>query len=535
MQTYMTPRQHFRIARNGGLTIFLTLAFIGVSWCQGEGVLIEGELRHKETRQDLQKVTVTVMLGDDQFDQFEASGSYSYEVPFDGDYLLIFGAVNMIPQSVLVNASQVPEGERGDQDKLTWPVMLFDYVEGFNMSLVDEPLGIFNYDEGRGSLEFDRSHSSRMKNVIDEEKDRLSNQGRDQERNRIKYEYAMEDAQKAERKERWDDALAEYQQALELFPGDADALAGLERVQEVLNPTDGQAPEDATTPDDDEEELTEERQVEESRDPSADARSEQSSSRSEESSQQSNREDVRDRQVDESAQSTNVDNVDDLGSNGSSILEAPKSVPVTKNVQKVVVSNRQLSDADDAEEYYRQALIAERQAHIDAIQGAREEAQRYDNYLETTAKNRVEDSWNMDLNVRVEQRQSELTMEEMRSAQAVEMEGEWVEIQSFEVAVDASARSGAHERYLENQLQADGRRNPKSQAFLNPEDRDIPQGVTQSVDEIQNGKVITRIVRIGDVVTRYRKVIMKTGTYYFRGDRNISKLRWELETNPTFD
>ena len=203
--------------------------------------------------------------------------------------------------------------------------------------------------------------------------------------------------------------------------------------------------------------------------------------------------------------------------------------------QKVVVSDRQLSDADDAEEYYRQALIAERQAHIDAIQGAREEAQRYDNYLETTAKNRVEDNWNMDLNARDEQRQSELTMAEMQSAQAVELEGEWEEIQSFEIAVDASARSGAHERYIENQLQDDERRNPKSQAFLNPEDRDIPQGVTQSVDEIQNGKVITRIVRIGDVVTRYRKVIMKTGTYYFRGDRNISKLRWELETNPTFD
>ena len=122
----------------------------------------------------------------------------------------------------------------------------------------------------------------------------------------------------------------------------------------------------------------------------------------------------------------------------------------------------------------------------------------------------------MDLNARDEQRQSELTMAEMQSAQAVELEGEWVEIQSFEIAVDASARSGAHERYIENQLQDDERRNPKSQAFLNPEDRDIPQGVTQSVDEIQNGKVITRIVRIGDVVTRYRKVIMKTGTYYFR-------------------
>ena len=35
----MTPQEHFRIARNGGLTLFLTLAFIAVSWCQDNSTI----------------------------------------------------------------------------------------------------------------------------------------------------------------------------------------------------------------------------------------------------------------------------------------------------------------------------------------------------------------------------------------------------------------------------------------------------------------------------------------------------------------
>ena len=74
-----------------------------------------------------------------------------------------------------------------------------------------------------------------------------------------------------------------------------------------------------------------------------------------------------------------------------------------------------------------------------------------------------------------------------------------------------------------------------SEMTLSPEDRDIPQGVQETSYDIQNGLVIMRTVRSGDVVKRYRKVVMKTGTYYFCGDRSITKTRWDLETNFAYD
>ena len=91
------------------LLLLLTVFTSGWGLAQADGVLIEGELRHKKTRDPLQNVTVTVMIGEEIVDSFEADGRYSYEVPFDGDYVLMFGVVDMVPQSVQVNASQVPE------------------------------------------------------------------------------------------------------------------------------------------------------------------------------------------------------------------------------------------------------------------------------------------------------------------------------------------------------------------------------------------------------------------------------------------
>ena len=233
------------------LLLLLTVFTSGWGLAQADGVLIEGELRHKKTRDPLQNVTVTVMNGEEIVDSFEADGRYSYEVPHDGDYVLMFGAIDMVPQSVQVNASQVPEALHGELDALTWPVMLFDYVEGFDMSVVDAPFGIFDFDEDRESMELDRSHSSQMRGALDDEMERLGNQGREAERNQRYYEYAMEDAQKAERKGRWAAAKEEYEEALEFKPGDADAAAGLERANLALNPeladADGAADEEQRT------------------------------------------------------------------------------------------------------------------------------------------------------------------------------------------------------------------------------------------------------------------------------------------------
>ena len=66
-------------------------------------------------------------------------------------------------------------------------------------------------------------------------------------------------------------------------------------------------------------------------------------------------------------------------------------------------------------------------------------------------------------------------------------------------------------------------------------DADVAKGVHEQSYDIPNGLVIERTVRTGNLVLRYRKVVTKTGVYYFRGDRSITADTWSRETTVIMD
>jgi tetratricopeptide (TPR) repeat protein len=512
--------------------LFLLLMVFTSGWglAQADGVLIEGELRHKKTRDPLQNVTVTVMVGDDIVDSFEADGRYSYEVPHDGDYVLLFGAIDMVPQSVQVNASQVPEALQGELDALTWPVMLFDYVEGFDMSVVDEPFGIFDFDEDRESMEFDRSHSSQMRGALDDEMERLGNQGREAERNQRYYEYAMEDAQKAERKGRWAAAKEEYEEALGLKPGDAEAAAGLERANLALNPELA-----------DDEVIEEEPPAEESQSPAEDVLPEvQDQEKPEATSSRASSQDANDEQltapVEEEGTEEIVDDRPDDSTRdepankqgGASVLSAP-AVPIR------TVSAKELSDAEDAEEYFRQARIAEKQAELNQIRQKNRTLNEVDRQVAVEANKLADEAMVQTVQMRRLAQEIDEAVSFSHQASILEHRTETRAHEAVEAErVKTNAERTADEIVELRSLQAAQRTRP-DRPFLDPEMDDVPQGVTQTNQKMPNGEgiVITRIVRVGNVIKRYRKVITKLGTFYYCGDRSITKTQWGLETNLT--
>lgn len=70
---------------------------------------------------------------------------------------------------------------------------------------------------------------------------------------------------------------------------------------------------------------------------------------------------------------------------------------------------------------------------------------------------------------------------------------------------------------------------------LAPEDEDVLMGVSEESYDIPNGLVIERTVRTGNKVIRYRKVVTKTGTYYFKADHSITSVTWKRETSMVLD
>lgn len=77
---------------------------------------------------------------------------------------------------------------------------------------------------------------------------------------------------------------------------------------------------------------------------------------------------------------------------------------------------------------------------------------------------------------------------------------------------------------------------PDSDRFLlSEEDADVPQGIQEQSYDIPNGLVIERTVRNGNQVRHFRKVVTKTGVYFFEGDRSITADRWQRETSAIAD
>ena len=123
----------------------------------------------------------------------------------------------------------------------------------------------------------------------------------------------------------------------------------------------------------------------------------------------------------------------------------------------------------------------------------------------------------------------------MRAANLAEIEALKASNEALQAGSAARLKNQGQEAMLDADIMVEASKERRLPLSLSPEDRDIPQGVQETSYDIQNGLVIMRTVRSGDVVKRYRKVVMKTGTSYFCGDRSITEIRWDLETNLSYD
>ncbi len=108
-----------------------------------------------------------------------------------------------------------------------------------------------------------------------------------------------------------------------------------------------------------------------------------------------------------------------------------------------------------------------------------------------------------------------------------------IEEQQRELATRADQRAQKSREQLSKLRAAE----PKdyNDYYLSQLAQDYPQGVTEESDNVGNKVIIRRIVVIGNKADEYRKVIDKTGKYYFKNGASITELTWNRETNVQLD
>ena len=93
----------------------------------------------------------------------------------------------------------------------------------------------------------------------------------------------------------------------------------------------------------------------------------------------------------------------------------------------------------------------------------------------------------------------------------------------------------AYDSRMEGLAKSNSETNDKDAYVLSEEDQEVLMGIHEESYDIPNGLVIERTVRTGNLVVRYRKVVTKTGIYYFKGDRSITVDTWKRETSIILD
>jgi hypothetical protein len=245
MQTYMKELSHLGPVGSlfGGLgKRWLLIAgcwmlTVASTWGQNASLEVMGSLEHEESKSTLVNATVRVLQAGEPFDQVEVdrNGRYFLDLPLRGDYMLVFESEGTIAKRVQVDGTVIPEDMGLDGFRLELDMALFDEMDGFDESILETPIGIAVFDIDSEKIEFDLRHTAEMRRKIDKELDRLADAADDQRRNQMRYENAIEDAERAVARKRWDDAKLEYEKALKFLPGDAAAVAGLAQVQGELD------------------------------------------------------------------------------------------------------------------------------------------------------------------------------------------------------------------------------------------------------------------------------------------------------------
>ncbi|MGB2228449.1 MAG: hypothetical protein ACPHZB_02880 [Flavobacteriales bacterium] len=533
----------------------------------GQSLVISGTLRNEDTRDKMDNVTVTVLQNGEAFDQIDVdrNGKYFLDVPLRSDYIIEFSAPDMVTKRVQIDGAAVPPSELNDGFTFDLDMSLFAYVEGFDESLLDTPIGIATFNERSARIEFDLSHTNDMRRKVANELDRVANLEEDLARARMRYDNAMEDGERAEARGRWEDAYDEYEKALSFIPGDEAATAGMGRAEVALN-ADAEAEAAA---------LAEEQaaaQAAEQAEADARAAEEQAAREAEAASRAAEEEAARaadaaaraeeaaaraeDAAAQDAAQQEMAADVEAAEDTRKARERAWEEEQAAREAERLARqqeaksraqnwSQRTSKTEDEAEAYYRQALQSERQAAAAEVQGQKDEVTSQNDRWRAEAEGRAaqarRQSSTLDNGVRQVNpkdvqdaypgREPEHRQE--RAAVLEEIEA----LKRANNALKSMRAEGGRNRGLDAMLDLDMQvaASQEQDLALSSEDRDIPQGVQETSYDIQNGLVIQRTVRIGDVVERYRKVVTKTGTYYFRGDKSITKDLWEMNTNLSYD
>jgi hypothetical protein len=511
---------------------------------------VSGTIKDEDSGRKLPGCVVVVFQDGTELDRLEGDNNagYSIELPPLHLYTFQFLRDGFMSKNVSLDVSDVPDTDAVDGFLFDLDMTLFKTIEGFDESILDTPIGMGTYDVESEKFTWDMEHTDRVKQRIENEKNRILSIAENRSKNKRAFDVAMKEGENAMKKKNWQEALGYFEEALVLIPGEQEAIEERDKARRELDAisadlSEQQAEEDAARAAKEAEAaaLEAERLAQEAdarqRKADADARNAQSNqaasnaaavaaaaaaaaasdantdfaANDDAADQKAAEELARQTQIDYAAAQAEIDAANERDAEAEKEAERKRSEQLANTASNV---------PDEAEKYYRDALKSESKARADEL-AAKVQAHR-------DMLRRSEEQ--------VKQRRQRELDETISGYPNFDRKVEYVEpvYRTFdrEVAyVEPVYRTFEREvAYV-----APVYKEPHGTPTVSESDMNLPYGVYENSYKIQNGIVIEHTIRDGDHVLHYRKVVMKTGTYYFKEGYSITSTVWHRETTVVYD
>jgi tetratricopeptide (TPR) repeat protein len=203
---------------------------------QNEILDIRGNIKDTDTMKKLDAIQIVVIQNGNEFDAFSTSnGKYETQLPLGFLYIIQFSRKDYVTKKIQIDTKGIPEEDMAGGFQLTMDMSLFAYVEGFNLDILDPPIGKATFDQQKNSIAFDFEYTEKINRKVTAEFERLANLAENADKLQAEFDEWLRKGDDKMGQKKYADALNNYNKALDIFPDDAAAIQKRDKAQAALD------------------------------------------------------------------------------------------------------------------------------------------------------------------------------------------------------------------------------------------------------------------------------------------------------------
>ena len=228
------------------LAMFFCISY-GSGWSQNNIIKINGTLRDEDTGDKIAKANIIIYKNGGQFQTITAgdNGKFKVELQLGNTYDIKFSMDAYASKIARLETRNVPKEEQPGGYEFDMQVNLFKTPPNFNLDILKEPAAKAIYMSETDNIAWDEAYIIKQKEKIDAEFKRIADMNKADAQKRKEFDKIIQQGDEKVIKKSYDEAIAKYEQAQQMFPNDPLPKEKIAKVQALKSGDDAAKKEEA--------------------------------------------------------------------------------------------------------------------------------------------------------------------------------------------------------------------------------------------------------------------------------------------------